>query len=158
MPPSEIFFAQREWNPLKFAARLWLSTEWLHDIFLKRGEQVKSTKLDLVTRQHRLGVLLYQRRPKDYVSCCCCTFGIHLWIPTCHSTWGLLMYRKVCTRRIPKTAFWSAQATARRVSATQFLQRYDEDPSILECTVIGDDRWVHYCEPKSKRQSMQRKH
>ena len=41
---------------------------------------------------------------------------------------------------------------------TQFLKWYEEDPSILERTVTGDETWVHHYDPESKRQSMEWRH
>ena len=35
--------------------------------------------------------------------------------------------------------------------ATQFVRRYEEDPSILERTVTGDETWVHHYDLESKR-------
>jgi hypothetical protein len=39
--------------------------------------------------------------------------------------------------------------------ATQFLRRYEEDPSILKRIVTGNETWVHHYDPESKRQSME---
>ena len=43
-------------------------------------------------------------------------------------------------------------------AATQLIRRYEEDPSILERIVTGDETWVHHYDPESKRQSMEWKH
>jgi len=42
--------------------------------------------------------------------------------------------------------------------ATQFIRRYEEDPSILERIVTSDKTWVHLYDPESKRQSLDWRH
>jgi hypothetical protein len=61
------------------------------------------------------------------------------------------------TRWVPKQL--TAQHKQQRVDgATLFLQRYKEDPGILEWIVTGDKTWVHHYEPESKRHSMEWNH
>jgi hypothetical protein len=44
-------------------------------------------------------------------------------------------------------------------SCRVFLTHYHaEGEELLECTVTGDETWVHYYEPESKRQSMEWRH
>jgi len=42
--------------------------------------------------------------------------------------------------------------------ATHFVRRYEEDPSILERNVTGNETWVHHYDLESKRQSMEWRH
>ena len=68
-----------------------------------------------------------------------------------------LGYHKVCARWVPKQL--TSQHKDQRVDvATKFLQRYDEDPGILERIVTGDETWIHHYEPESKRQSKEWRH
>ena len=46
-------------------------------------------------------------------------------------------------------AYCCAQVTACEV-ATQFVRRYEEDPSILERIVTGDETWVHHYDLEQK--------
>jgi len=65
-----------------------------------------------------------------------------------------LGYRKVCARWVPKEL--TVVHKRQRVEVvTQFVRRYEEDPSILETTVTSDKTWVHHYDPESKRQSME---
>ena len=62
-----------------------------------------------------------------------------------------LGYRKACARWVPKEP--TVVHKQQRVEvATQFIRRYEEDPSILERIVTGDKTWVHHYDPESKRQ------
>jgi len=68
-----------------------------------------------------------------------------------------LGYRKVCTQWVPKelTVLHKQQHVE---VATQFVRRYEEDPSILQRIVTGDETWVHHYDPESKRQRMEWRH
>ena len=68
-----------------------------------------------------------------------------------------LGYRKVWARCVPKEL--TVVHKRQRVEvATQFVRRYEDDPSTLERTVTGDETWVHHYDPESKRQSMEWSH
>ena len=41
---------------------------------------------------------------------------------------------------------------------TPFVRQNEEDPSILERIVTGNETWVHHYDPESKRQSMEWRH
>jgi len=77
------------------------------------------------------------------------------------STYGILEddlgYRKVCAQWVPK-GLTVVHKRQRVVLVTQFVRRYEEEPSILERIVTGDKTWVHHCDPESKRQSMEWRH
>jgi len=68
-----------------------------------------------------------------------------------------LGYGKVCAWWVPKE-FTVVHKRQHMEVATQFIRRYEEDPSILERTVIGDKTWIYHCHPESKRQSMEWRH
>jgi len=65
-----------------------------------------------------------------------------------------LGYRKVCTRWVPKELTVVHKRQCVEV-VTQFVRRCEEDPSILERIVTGDETWGHYYDPESKRQSIE---
>ena len=59
-----------------------------------------------------------------------------------------LGYRKVRAWWVPKEL--TVVLKRQRVEvATQFVRRYEEDLSILERTVTGDETWVHHYELES---------
>jgi len=68
-----------------------------------------------------------------------------------------LGYRKVCAQWAPKelTVVHKRQCVE---IATQLVRWYEEDPSILERTVTGDETRVHHYDLESKRQSMEWRH
>jgi len=68
-----------------------------------------------------------------------------------------LGYRKVCVQWVPKELTVVHKRQCVEV-ATQFIRRYEEDPSIPERTVTGNKIWVHHYDPESKRQSMEWRH
>ena len=68
-----------------------------------------------------------------------------------------LGYYKVCARWVPKQLTLEHKQRREEV-ARQFLQRYEEDTSILERIVTGDETWVHHYEPESKRQRKEWRH
>jgi histone-lysine N-methyltransferase SETMAR len=71
-----------------------------------------------------------------------------------HSDLG---YRKVCAKWVPRQLTYPHKEHHVEV-ATQFLQHYEEDPSLVERTVTGDEVWEHHFDPEIKRQSMELKH
>ena len=68
-----------------------------------------------------------------------------------------LGYRKVHARWVPKE-LTVVNKQQRMEVATQLVRWYEEDPSILERIVTGDETWVHHYDPDSKRQSMKWRH
>lgn len=72
-----------------------------------------------------------------------------------HDTLG---YRKVCARWVPKQLTESHKET-RMVLCLNHLERYHrEGEEFLQGIVTGDETWVHYSTPESKRDSMTWKH
>jgi len=61
-----------------------------------------------------------------------------------------LGYRKVCAQWVPKELTVVHKRQCMQV-ATQFVRWYEEDPSILQRTVTGNETWVHHYDPESKR-------
>jgi len=69
-----------------------------------------------------------------------------------------LKFRKLCSRWVPKI-LTEQHKTKRMGSALQFLTRYDEGgEEFLTQIVTGDETWVSYDTPESKRQSMEWRH
>ncbi|XP_023310469.1 histone-lysine N-methyltransferase SETMAR-like [Anoplophora glabripennis] len=69
-----------------------------------------------------------------------------------------LKFRKLCRRWVPKI-LTEQHKTKRMGSALQFLTRYDEGgEEFLTQIVTGDETWVSYDTPESKRQSMEWRH
>ena len=70
----------------------------------------------------------------------------------------ILKYRKLCARWVPKML--SSENKSQRLSTSStILSRYEEEgEEFLAKIVTGDETWVHYDTPETKRQSMQWKH
>lgn len=69
-----------------------------------------------------------------------------------------LQYRKICARWVPKM-LTEDNKTQRMLTSSQILERYEADgEEFLARIVTGDETWVHYDTPESKRASMQWKH
>lgn len=69
-----------------------------------------------------------------------------------------LGYRKICARWVPKM-LTDNHKTRRMGSALTFLTRYDaEGEDFLKSIVTGDETWVQYDTPETKRQSQQWMH
>ena len=68
-----------------------------------------------------------------------------------------LGHRKVCTWWVLKE-FTVAHKRQRMEVATQFVKRYEEDPSILERAITGNETWVHHYDLETKRQSTEWRH
>jgi len=68
-----------------------------------------------------------------------------------------LGYRKVCAQWVPKGLNVVHKRQHVEV-ATQFVRQYEEDPSILERIVTGDETWEHPYDLESERQSMEWRH
>jgi len=69
-----------------------------------------------------------------------------------------LGFRKVCARLVPKQL--TEEHRNNRVAICQrLLDRYaNEDEAFLTRIVTGDETWIHYFAPESKRQSLEWKH
>lgn len=69
-----------------------------------------------------------------------------------------LGYKKMCARWVPKV-LTDAHKTKRMGAALEFLTLYDQDGEhFLNRIVTGDETWVSYKTPESKRQSMEWHH
>lgn len=69
-----------------------------------------------------------------------------------------LSFHKVCARWVPHQLTTLHKQTRLEI-CQQHLHRYaDEGDSFLNRIITGDETWVHYYEPESKRQSMEWKH
>lgn len=69
-----------------------------------------------------------------------------------------LKFRKLCSRWVPKI-LTEQHKKQRMGSALQFLTRYNEDgDDFLSRIVTGDETWVSYDTPETKRQSMEWRH
>ena len=69
-----------------------------------------------------------------------------------------LGYRKVCARWVPRM-LTDQNKEARKAIASELLQRFHvEGEEFLKKIVTGDETWVHFFEPESKRQSMEWHH
>lgn len=69
-----------------------------------------------------------------------------------------LGYSKVCSRWVPRMLTAQNKET-RKTIASEHLQRFNlEGEEFLEKIVTGDETWVHFFEPESKRQSMEWHH
>lgn len=69
-----------------------------------------------------------------------------------------LKFRKLCSRWVPKI-LTEQHKTQRMGSALEFLTRYAESgEEFLRRIVTGDETWVSYDTPESKRQSMEWRH
>lgn len=69
-----------------------------------------------------------------------------------------LHYKKLCARWVPKM-LTDSHKSFRMASALDFLDRYHKDgEDLLESIVTGDETWVQYYTPETKRQSQQWMH
>lgn len=69
-----------------------------------------------------------------------------------------LGYKKLCARWVPKM-LTDGHKTRRMASALEFLERYhDEGDNFLKSIVTGDETWIQYDTPETKRQSQQWMH
>jgi hypothetical protein len=71
--------------------------------------------------------------------------------------YDVLKYRKVCARWVPKQLTEDHKST-RMAFSLQNLQRYKTEDEFLTRIVTGDETWVHYVTPETKRDSMIWKH
>lgn len=69
-----------------------------------------------------------------------------------------LGYSKICARWVPRMLTDQNKET-RKTIASELLQRFNlEGEEFLGKIVTGDETWVHFFEPESKRQSMEWHH
>lgn len=69
-----------------------------------------------------------------------------------------LQYRKVCARWVPRL-LTETHKSQRVLAAVKLLERHEEaGDSFLDQIVTGDETWVHYFQPETKRASMEWKH
>lgn len=69
-----------------------------------------------------------------------------------------LHYKKLCARWVPKT-LTDVQKRKRMGAALEFLQRYaTEGNDFLKRIVTGDETWICYETPETKRQSLEWRH
>lgn len=69
-----------------------------------------------------------------------------------------LKYRKLCARWVPKM-LTEENKSQRILTSSAVLKRYEEEGGeFLSNLVTGDETWVHYDTPETKRASMQWKH
>jgi histone-lysine N-methyltransferase SETMAR len=75
-----------------------------------------------------------------------------------HMIHDVLQYHKVSTRWVPKQLI--PELKERRVDVCEILlRRYEaEEDGFLHCIVTGDECWVHYFQPETKRASKEWRH
>ena len=78
-------------------------------------------------------------------------------IGSAHSIVASLGYSKVCARWVPRQ-LTEDHKTERVRCCTQLLEHHHGDPTFLERIITGDETWVYYFEPESKRRSMEWRH
>jgi len=71
---------------------------------------------------------------------------------------GVLGYRKVCARWVPRVL--SDEMKAERVCISrELLEHFEkEGGDFLKKIITGDETWVHHYDPSNKRQSMEYHH
>jgi len=71
---------------------------------------------------------------------------------------GVLGFRKVCARWVPRMLSDEMKAERVRISR-ELLERFEkESEDFLKKTITGDETWVHHYDPENKRQSMEYRH
>jgi hypothetical protein len=65
-----------------------------------------------------------------------------------------LRKRKICTKFVPHS-LTDEEKQRRLTSCQDFIQTCQDNPSFLDCIVIGDELWVFQNDPETKRESMQ---
>jgi histone-lysine N-methyltransferase SETMAR len=74
-----------------------------------------------------------------------------------HIVHDVLQFHKVSARRVPRQL--TAELKERRVDACQeLLKRVEEGDGFLERIVTGDETWVHYQQPETKKTSKEWRH
>lgn len=69
-----------------------------------------------------------------------------------------LNFRKVCARWVPKKLSAENQQIRMGLALENLCRYHTEGEYLLSRIVTGDETWVHYFQPESKRESMQWKH
>ena len=69
-----------------------------------------------------------------------------------------LNFRKVCARWVPKQLTAENQQIRMGLALENLCRYHSEGEHMLSRIVTGDETWVHYFQPESKRASMQWKH
>ena len=69
-----------------------------------------------------------------------------------------LHYRKVCARWVPKHLTDLHKAARMGASLTNLQRYHEEGEEFLNRIVTGDETWVHFAQPETKRDSMTWKH
>ena len=65
-----------------------------------------------------------------------------------------LGYLKVCVRWVPRLL--TDEHKAERVSkSSERIELSERDPTLFERLITGDETWMHYYLPESKKRSMQ---
>ena len=70
---------------------------------------------------------------------------------------GVLGFRKVCARWVPRMLSDDTEAERVRISR-ELLERFEKGEDFLKKIIIGDEEWVHHYDPENKRQSMEHRH
>jgi len=71
---------------------------------------------------------------------------------------GVLGFRKVCARWVPRMLSDEMKAERVRISR-ELLERFEKvGEDVLKKTITGDETWVHHYDPENKRQSMEYRH
>jgi hypothetical protein len=71
---------------------------------------------------------------------------------------GHLKFQKVCARCMPRELKDGAKINRMGLSLQHLLYYTDEREDMLNRIVTGNESWVHHCQSKSKRASMQWKY
>ena len=75
-----------------------------------------------------------------------------------HIITDILGYRKVSARWVPRM-LTDELKVQRKTMCAELLKRYEEEgEEFIQRIVTGDESWVHYYDPESKRQSMEYRH
>jgi histone-lysine N-methyltransferase SETMAR len=69
-----------------------------------------------------------------------------------------LRYSKLCARWVLRSRT-EEHKEQKKIICLEFLPRYEaEGDNFLSTMVMGDETWIHYFQPETKRQSMERHH
>ncbi len=132
-----------------------------------KSERTFTTRWEVVDRTR-------QWTMKWYVQCCTLLSAIvDLWSMTFNVSWKVNIHQslsRVCSSHTSRGKFlpglcllgtvaadgWSSK---QHLTATHaFLTDYSQVLSILPCIVTGDETWIHYSTPSTKKQMMVWKH
>ena len=65
-----------------------------------------------------------------------------------------LNVRKVCAKMVPK-ALLEEQKECRKELSLDLLQRFENEPDLLNLIITCDETWIFTYDPETKRQSVQ---